>query len=294
LESLCSSTLIGEKRHRIDASIKARLWEKTSPSQNLQEAMAYSLEAPGKRIRALLCLGCYEIFGGKYSAVEPFLVALEMIHAYSLIHDDLPAMDDSQMRRGKPTNHRQYGEAMAILAGDALLTDAFVLMTESDLGADKVLLATRRIARSAGSWGMVAGQALDVSISPTHDSIHEIEQMQRLKTGELITTAVVVGGILGGANSRELSLLEAFGQKMGQAFQMADDLLDLERMENSGKDSGIDYKNQKPTMLFLLGLEKTKLRCQELVGEASQNIISLERPCEFMLALAKTMIERSH
>jgi geranylgeranyl diphosphate synthase type II len=250
------------------------------------------LESGGKRIRALLCLTSFEMFGGQYEEIEPFLVAIEYIHTYSLIHDDLPDMDDSSMRRGKPSNHKRFGEAMAILAGDALLTDAFQLMSRSILPAEKVLLTIQRIAVAAGSAGMVGGQALDMTIDSSQSNLEDIAKMQFLKTAALIEASTISGGILGQAEPRELSLLETFGKKIGQAFQMADDLLDLETATFSGKDSGLDQKNNKPTMLRQLGVLETKLRCKSLFTEALGALSELAKPTELMVALAESMIER--
>ncbi len=294
LPSQKAHQLIEEKRVKINASVRAHLAESFFPCQKLGEAMAYSVEAGGKRIRALLCLASFEMFGGKYEDIEPFLVALEFIHTYSLIHDDLPAMDDSSMRRGKPSNHKRFGEAMAILAGDGLLTDAFSLMTRSSFPAERILRATHCIGVAAGSGGMVGGQALDMTIGNAPHSIDDVCQMQNLKTSAIIAACVVTGGILSGREPKETAHLETFGEKIGQAFQLADDLLDVKPSEESGKDSGIDQKNNKPTMIRHLGTENTKARCRTLFEEAVHALSNIDRPNQLLVAVAETMIERNH
>jgi geranylgeranyl diphosphate synthase type II len=196
------------------------------------------------------------------------------------------------MRRGKPSNHKRFGEAMAILAGDALLTDAFEVMSRSMLPADRVLLTIQHIAAAAGSGGMVGGQALDMTMDPSQPDLEDIDKMQFLKTAALIEACASAGGILGGAGEVELSLLKTFGKKMGQVFQMTDDLLDLESTIHSGKDTGLDQKNNKPTMLRQLGVLETKLRCKSLFSEAISALSDIARPTELMLALAQSMIER--
>lgn len=230
----------------------------------IREAMNYSLLAPGKRIRPVLCLAFCVLAGGKPEDAMPYAAAVEMVHAYSLIHDDLPAMDDDDLRRGRPTNHVIYGEATAILAGDGLLTAAF----ETALKPDTATAAkcARLLAEAAGERGMVAGQVLDMLGEGHSLTEPELRKLCLLKTGELIRAACMMGVLAGGGSEELLARAERYGKNLGLAFQIRDDILDIESTaEELGKNIGSDAENEKCTFVTLLGAD----RCRELVNEYS-------------------------
>jgi geranylgeranyl diphosphate synthase type II len=244
----------------------------------LRAAMNYSLLAGGKRLRPALCLSCAALFGLEAASVLPFAAALECIHSYSLIHDDLPAMDDDDLRRGKPSSHKQFGEATAILAGDALLTDAFSLMASvglpgasSPLPAERTLRALRAVALAAGSPGMVGGQYLDMLYTARKDATREeIREMQAAKTGALIAASCLSGALLAGAEEKDCGQVEAYGRSLGLAFQIVDDILDETGDEAVlGKPVGSDAAGGKLTWPALLGLEKSR----ELADEAGREAL---------------------
>ncbi len=243
------------------------------------QSLRYSLLAGGKRVRPILCMAAAEALGCRVEeGYMPIACALECIHTYSLIHDDLPAMDDDDLRRGMPTNHKVFGEAEAILAGDGLLTLAFELLSSGDLPAGMSAADQLRIinlvARAAGSAGMVGGQSLDVTAEGRDISLADLRLIHRCKTGALITASVQTGAVLGGADARQFVHLTSYGEKIGLAFQMKDDLLNVEGTEEElGKAVGSDAERNKATYPALLGLEKTK---EELADTVHQAIASLE------------------
>ncbi|MBN2232945.1 MAG: polyprenyl synthetase family protein [Deltaproteobacteria bacterium] len=239
--------------------------------KTLCEAMAYSLFAGGKRIRPVLTLTAGRLFAAADRVLLPVAAAFEMVHTYSLIHDDLPAMDDDNFRRGRPTNHRVHGEGMAILAGDALLTDAFRLLAGvSGLDADVRCRLVALLAGAAGSQGMVGGQAMDLF----HEGSEAVDadvlwRLQALKTGAMLTGAVVAGGLAGGAGEEELAALEDYGRAIGRAFQVADDILDeTGTLAELGKDIGSDRERGKVTAVSLLGLDAARKLLAETVEKA--------------------------
>lgn len=251
----------------------------SSPENNLQgpvdilaKSMAYSLLAGGKRLRPILAMSACQLFGGTLELILPVALAIEMIHTYSLIHDDLPAMDDDNFRRGLPTNHKVYGEGMAILAGDALLTDAFGHLAAIEGLAEGIRLElVRGLSRAAGSTGMVAGQAIDLHFEGRPDvSLDVLLDLHRLKTGAMINFSVLAGGMVAGAGREDLARLETYGQAIGLAFQIADDVLDETGTQAElGKDAGSDREKNKLTSVSLLGLDKSRLMLAELVHKAA-------------------------
>ncbi|MGM0215564.1 polyprenyl synthetase family protein [Enterococcus sp. AZ109] len=239
-------------------------------NQQLAESMAYSVKAGGKRIRPLIVLATTASFNEQID-VNTYHVAaaLEMIHTYSLIHDDLPAMDDDDLRRGKPTNHIVYGEALAILAGDGLLTGAFQLLSETSLEAKKQVSLLQLLAKSAGSEGMVAGQAGDITAEKKQVSLEELVAIHRGKTGALLTYGFVAGGILANQTDYVMEQLQKLGQHVGLAFQIRDDLLDIVgNAEELGKNVGQDAKLEKSTYPSLLGLSGAKEALQSELNQA--------------------------
>ncbi len=247
----------------------------------LREAMAYSLLAGGKRLRPILVLATAEALGGPAERALPFACAVEMIHTYSLIHDDLPAMDDDDFRRGKPTSHKVFGEAMAILAGDALLTKAFGLLAraarEAELSAETALSLIEECSRRAGAEGMVGGQVLDIQSENRRISLSELEAIHRSKTGDLITFSVRLGAVAAGSTKEQLDLLTAFAGRLGLAFQIQDDILDVTGdQEMIGKPVGSDQTKNKVTYPSLIGLEASRKLLRQTVEEAKA---LLSRPC---------------
>ena len=257
----------------------------------LSQAMRYSLLAGGKRLRGILCLAACDMAGGDPETVLPFAMAIEMIHAYSLIHDDLPAMDNDTMRRGKPTNHVVYGEAMAILAGDGLLTDAFWLM--SGVKNVRTLDALREVALAAGSFGMVGGQALDMRFGAPYEGLEAVKAIHRKKTGCLITVPVVAGLLLSGADETLVERGRLFGQHLGVAFQIIDDLLDLiGDEEKMGKHLGKDAAEEKMTWPAMVGQERARQDAKYETDAALQALDVFGEKAAFLRELALNMLDR--
>ncbi len=243
----------------------------------LGEAMRYSLEAGGKRVRPILCLLAAEAVGGTAAQALPGALALEYIHTYSLIHDDLPAMDDDDLRRGRPTNHKVYGEGHAILAGDGLLTEAFGVLATADLDPVRRAQALALLAEGAGWRGMVGGQALDLEgeTLAAYDLDH-LRLIHRLKTGALLRASVEIGAVLGGAASEEQAALRAYGEAIGLAFQIQDDILDATATEaDLGKRAGKDAGRGKITYPSLLGLDGARNALSEATETALCHLASL-------------------
>ncbi|MDD5434244.1 MAG: polyprenyl synthetase family protein [Nitrospira sp.] len=239
----------------------------------LYNSMQYSLLAGGKRIRPVLAIAASEAVNGTAESAIPAAVAVEMIHTYSLIHDDLPAMDNDDLRRGKPTNHKVFGEATAILAGDGLLTHAFVILSDmtlcAEIPAERVLRIIHEIGLGAGPSGMVGGQQSDIESEGRNLGIKNLEQLHRKKTGALIRAAIRAGGIAGGAADVQLDALTDYAERIGLAFQIADDILDVEGdPEEMGKSAGKDAGQNKNTYPSLLGLEESRLLENRLINEA--------------------------
>lgn len=233
------------------------------------EAMSYSLENGGKRIRPVLVLEFCRACGGDYKNAMSFALAIEMIHTYSLIHDDLPCMDDDEMRRGKPSNHVVYGEANALLAGDGLLTLAFEELMNADLSADKKVEACKVLSQSAGFSGMIAGQVMDLDNENKNVSLDLLKATDLRKTGELIKAACLLGCIAAGADEEKKKAAIAYSENIGLAFQIVDDILDVTSSEEVlGKPVGSDDENQKSTYVSQLGLEEAQRYADKLTDEA--------------------------
>jgi geranylgeranyl diphosphate synthase type II len=265
---------LGQKREMIDSYLKSYFDRPSSPPV-LQEAMTYSLLAGGKRVRPILALASYEACGGNAEDILPQAASLELIHTYSLIHDDLPAMDNDDLRRGKPTNHKVFGEAMAVLAGDALLTEAFLMITDTSakLRASSLLKAVREVALSAGAYGMVGGQVQDIlseNMEPDRDTL---EFIHLHKTAALITASVKLGAILAGSGKNKLKALTRYGENIGLAFQIIDDILDVEgSTEELGKSAGSDKKKSKMTYPSLFGVEGARRKAEDLISGAVDSL----------------------
>ncbi|MEE9252932.1 MAG: farnesyl diphosphate synthase [Thermodesulfobacteriota bacterium] len=256
----------------VDGKLLELLPKVAGAKTRLQESMLYSIEAGGKRLRPVLAIAAGEAVGGGVELTLPVACAIEMVHTYSLIHDDLPAMDDDSLRRGLPTNHSVYGEAVAILAGDALLTEAFIVITEfgvkSGLTSSQAAAIVGDIARATGSRGMVGGQALDLALEGADTGVEEVEEMHIMKTAALIEAAVVSGGRAGGADEKQIESMRKYARALGLAFQIIDDVLDIEGGSEIGKERGADARKKKATYPAAAGLEGAKRRAAQLTDEA--------------------------
>ncbi len=288
-------TYLEQKRRLVDSYLKEYFQTSIRP-ERLHSAMTYSLFAGGKRIRPVLALMSYEALGGDPVRILPQASSLELIHTYSLIHDDLPAMDNDDLRRGMPTNHKVYGEAMAILAGDGLLTEAFNMLTRNEGGlSDRaILMAVRDIAQKAGLYGMVAGQAQDILSEDAEPDPSALEFIHSHKTAALITASVRLGPILAESEQNLLSLFTGYGQLIGMVFQIVDDILDLTGdPAETGKSSGSDEKKKKLTYPRIYGLERSRLLAEEMVNEAVELISVLGSRAEPLKELAHYLLKRS-
>ncbi|MDW7740173.1 MAG: polyprenyl synthetase family protein [Bacillota bacterium] len=270
---------------------------KTLQATSVSKAMHYSVEAGGKRLRPILVLATAETLGSKEPSVINIACALEMIHTYSLIHDDLPAMDDSDLRRGVKTCHKVYGEAVAILTGDALLTLAFKLLADYGLETGRGINALRiigLIARAAGVEGMVGGQILDLEAEGKELSAADIHDISRLKTGALINAAVLAGAIAAGASVEEEKILERYALHIGTAFQIVDDILDYESTEDMmGKPVGADQDRLKATYPAVYGLEEAKQKAESHYNKALGALKELDKPTFLLEMLAKKFVYRT-
>jgi geranylgeranyl diphosphate synthase, type II len=265
------------------------------PGGQLLEAMRSSLMAGGKRLRPILALAACEAVGGEAGEAMGLACALEMIHTYSLIHDDLPCMDDDDLRRGRPTNHKVYGEAMATLAGDALLTDAFkVLARSANQRMPVVLEVVAELADAAGSAGMVIGQALDMLSEGKATDQATLEYLHARKTGALFLAAVRGGGLLGGGGRGQIDALTEYGRALGLAFQVIDDLLDVEAStEQLGKRTHKDDAHGKATYPGIMGVEKSRAFARELMNRALAALDTFDHRAEPLRQLATFVVERS-
>ena len=284
------AAFLQEKTSRIDEALRAYMAEWDEAPANLRKAMEYSLFAGGKRLRPALALGAAEIVSGNDTPAVPAACAIEMIHTYSMIHDDLPAMDDDDLRRGKPTSHRKFGEAMAILAGDALLTMAFDVAARS--GDVRVV---REISCAAGVEGMVGGQVIDMESEQQQLALEELRRLHSWKTGALIRVSTRAGALSAGANQPQLDALTAYGEHLGLAYQIADDILDVVGDEDTlGKPIGSDQASQKATYPALVGLDQARAMAQEACEAAIRALAPFGEEADSFRALAHFAIERDH
>lgn len=257
----------------------------------LGEAMQYALLGGGKRLRPILVLAACAAVGGKSAAAYPAACAIEMIHTYSLVHDDLPSMDDDDLRRGRPTTHKKYDEATAILVGDALLTQAFTVLTDPGAGlplTDKKRAELVLVLSDAAGWrGMVGGQALDMAAEKKQISLKELRTLHGAKTGALLTASLSMGAIVGGASAKKREALERYGRNIGLAFQVVDDILDVTAdTATLGKPAGSDEGHDKSTFPKLMGLEKSRKEAARLIAQAKKELAPLGKKAEPLIALA--------
>ncbi|MEE9257570.1 MAG: farnesyl diphosphate synthase [bacterium] len=282
---------------RVEEELDRRVPEAGSEPPEMYRIMRYSLFAGGKRLRPVLCVAGCEAAGGDPETVLPAACAIECIHTYSLIHDDLPAMDDDDFRRGNPTSHKVFGEAAAILGGDGLLTLAFGLMGDGEMirsaGAERVLEGIRVLAEAVGAAGMVGGQLLDIRAGGHVQRPAELEEIHRRKTGAMIRASVYLGGLLGGADAAQLGALSRYGEKAGLAFQIVDDVLDVEgEAALLGKSTGSDEAQQKATYPALHGLEASKEMAKRAVEEALDALSAFPGGASALASLARFIVLR--
>lgn len=300
-KSLFTDELVSRKK-TFEDHLYAYFKNGNSRYQNeLYDAMSYSLEAGGKRLRPIILIESAKVFGAAEMIALPFAAALEMIHTYSLIHDDLPAMDNDDLRRGKPTNHVVYGEAKAILAGDALLNSAHTIMLEEAMKssvagsgfAEKAVRAAHEISSKAGADGMIVGQIADIANENVQTDIETLNYINDNKTGALIESAFAAGAILGGASDDEIRKMRKVAQNIGLSFQIIDDILDIEGdTEIIGKPAGSDAKNEKTTYPSLIGLSASREKANELTREAIEILQELPYNTEFLESLVNELVSR--
>lgn len=285
---------MAEKAELINDSLRERLAQENDFPASLHKAMHYSLFAGGKRLRPVLALAACEAVGGGIEAAIDVACALECIHTYSLIHDDLPALDNDALRRGRPTCHIVFGEAVAIMAGDALLTVAFDIMSRSKSNdAARVLKAVAEVAAAAGSTGMIGGQVVDIESEGREVEFPVLEYIHIHKTGKLILASVRSGAIMAGADESQLAGLTRYGEAAGLAFQIADDILDVEGVsQDLGKGTGGDAAKGKATYPAVIGLEESKKRAAELVELAVAALDAFDEKAEPLRAIARYIVAR--
>lgn len=290
------STYLAERKAEVEIALDDSV-QVTYP-EKIYEAMRYSLLAGGKRLRPILCLATCELLGGTAEMAMPTACALEMIHTMSLIHDDLPAMDNDDYRRGQLTNHKVYGEDIAILAGDGLLSYAFefVATQTTNVPPQQVLQVIGRLGQAVGATGLVGGQVVDLeSEGKTEITEERLTFIHTHKTGALLEACVVCGAILAGASVENLERLSSYAQKIGLAFQIVDDILDITAtQEELGKTAGKDLKAQKATYPSLWGLEESKRRATELIQQAQAELAPFGEAATPLIAIAQFITSRSH
>jgi len=290
-------TYLDEKRAMVEEALGGIFPAPEGPAADITRAMAYSLFAGGKRLRPILCMAGAEAVGGEAQDVLPVACAIELIHTYSLIHDDLPVMDNDDMRRGKPTNHKVFGEAMALLAGDGLLTEAFHVMTRADfenrVKPRALLTVIGLIAKAAGYGGMVGGQVVDIQSEGKEVDLSVVEFIHTHKTAAMIAASVSSGAILVGAEEDQVKALTSYGQDIGLAFQVYDDLLDIEGDSRElGKNVGSDARQGKITYPTVAGLNRSREIQGELVERAIESLKPFDHRADPLRHIARYIIER--
>jgi geranylgeranyl diphosphate synthase type II len=293
-DALDLQAYLSGKTELVNKGLKELLHGEEEYPQNLHRAMHYSLFAGGKRVRPALVLASAESVGGSAAEALNTACAFECIHTYSLIHDDLPAIDNDDMRRGRPTCHKAFGEAAAILAGDALLTAAFELVAATKTtDPAKVIKVIAELSKASGSVGMIGGQMVDIESEGAEVPFPVLEYIHIHKTGELILAAVRCGAIMGGASQKELEALSRYGKSIGLAFQIADDILDVEgSAAEMGKNTGGDEKKGKATYPALIGLDESRKRAEELVAIALKSLEGFDEKAGPLRAIASYIVER--
>ena len=288
--------MFSEMKKEVNAFLLNYFENKGSFNKVIYDSASYSLNIGGKRIRPLLMLLTYNMYKENWREILEFSSAIEMIHTYSLIHDDLPCMDNDDLRRGKPTNHKVYGEDIAVLAGDALLNEAMNVMMKFSLNHGReALVASQKIAEAAGAEGMIGGQVVDIINEGKKISEEELRYMHMKKTGALIKVSIVAGAILGNASEEEIELLEKFGENLGLAFQIKDDILDvIGNTEKLGKKVLSDEENDKTNFISMHGLDYCSKECERLTNESINILDSLSVNTEALKILTKELLDREN
>lgn len=288
---------ISKKRAVVEKRLEKFFQTGNKRQSLLKDSIRYSLLANGKRLRPVLCLASCETFNGNLSQALPVACAIEMIHTYSLIHDDLPSMDNDNLRRGVPTNHKVYGESTAILAGDALLTDSFNLIVKEgikkNISTDIICELIVLLSTAAGSDGMVEGQVLDLESDTNKNvTVTDLKKLHLLKTGALISASAVAGAIVAGAKNDEIKNLKKFSDSIGLAFQIKDDLIDDNKAGKTGKSGGSDRKNNKSTYLTVLGKKKSLSLIEDLTKKSNYYLDRIDRNTTILKNLADYLGKR--
>lgn len=298
---MCFKEEITKRAKEITEKIVLYLPKEEGYQRTIFSAMNYSIVVGGKRIRPMLMKAVYDMFGGTSDSIYPFMAAIEMIHTYSLVHDDLPAMDNDEYRRGNKTTHAKYGEAMGILAGDALLNYAYEVAigafdVDSD-NKDSVIRALKVLTQKAGVYGMVGGQVVDVESEKSPESVitrEKLDFIYRLKTGALIEASMVIGAVLANASEEDITMVEQIASKIGLAFQIQDDILDVvSTFEELGKPIGSDEKNNKETYVTFEGIEKSREDLKKLTDEAIDMLHSFGKDDKFLAQLFVYLVYRN-
>ena len=287
---------LGEYNKIINSKLESFLTQNNVPQKRIYEAVRYSLMAGGKRIRPILVLAVSEMFGGTAQSVLPFACAIELIHTYSLIHDDLPAMDNDDYRRGKLTNHKVFGEGAAVLAGDALLNMAFEIMVETltdSVSIERNIKAIQEVAAASGIEGMIGGQIIDIDSKGKQLNEEDLRCMHSLKTGRLITASAVAGAIMSGGNDYDLERIRCYAQNLGLAFQIKDDILsEIGEQSKLGKKIGNDRENNKSTYVTVLGLQEAQRLLKETTLNAVESLKGYNEKAVFLMDLAEYLLKR--
>lgn len=289
------NSLLENRKLLIENRINQLLPESDKNYKTVINAARYSLTLGGKRIRPIIMIEFCELFGGKAEDALDFAVALEMIHTYSLIHDDLPCMDNDDMRRGKPSCHKAFSEDTALLAGDGLLTEAFSIASKSNIEPQNKIKAICVLADMSGFYGMLGGQAIDLSLVGTTPDADTLTDMYNKKTGCLLKAAAVIGAIIGGADDEEIKKAEKYAENVGLAFQIIDDILDTVGDQNLlGKPVGSDQKNNKTTLVSLLGIDECKSKAETLTNEALEILESFNGNSHNLKAITEYLLTRKY
>ena len=287
---------LNQKKERIDGFLRKYVAQKKKHKEcpaKLSDALAYALMAGGKRVRPILCIASYSAIGGRSGSILPVAASLELIHTYSLIHDDLPAMDNDDFRRNKPTTHKVFGEAIAILAGDALLTDAFNIITRTKADPRILMKVINELTLACGPEGMVGGQAVDLIFEGKKASKKDLLYIHSHKTGSFIKSSVRIGAIMAGASPARLKALSEYGEKTGLAFQIADDILDITGTKKAlGKSTGADDLRGKNTYPSIFGLNRSYKIAEDLINDSLKAIRVLNKKGEPLAKIAKYILSR--
>ena len=287
-----------QRANQVESLLKEYMPSEEGYQKTIMESMNYSLSAGGKRLRPILTIEACKVVGGNVEDAIPFAMAIEMIHTYSLIHDDLPALDNDDLRRGKKTNHIVYGEDMAILAGDALLNYAFEVMLSNSIDKEnpnKYLQAINEIAKTSGIYGMIGGQVVDIQSENKQISKEMLDYIHNNKTAAIIIGCMRAGAIIGDATQEQLEKITKYAKNIGLSFQIVDDILDIVGDESKlGKKVGSDIENHKSTYPSLIGLDESKNIAYELIQEAKESINSINKETKFLSDLADYIIDREY